>query len=75
MTTGLHTVADIYCNKCLQIVGWKYVSDPPLLVAATPLTPQNSSFLLFYSRVRAGRMRVFLLLLLLLLFSTHSLHL
>uniref|UniRef100_A0A7S0SU86 Protein yippee-like n=1 Tax=Mantoniella antarctica TaxID=81844 RepID=A0A7S0SU86_9CHLO len=24
MTTGLHTVADIYCNKCLQVVGWKY---------------------------------------------------
>jgi len=29
MTTGLHTVADIYCNKCLQIVGWKYVSPAP----------------------------------------------
>jgi len=24
MTTGLHTVADIHCNNCLQIVGWKY---------------------------------------------------
>lgn len=24
MTTGLHTVADIYCNCCRQIVGWKY---------------------------------------------------
>nr|QFS19071.1 Yippee-like protein [Apopellia endiviifolia (species B)] len=24
MTTGLHTVADIYCNCCQQIVGWKY---------------------------------------------------
>eukprot|EP00270_Netrium_digitus_P019974 TRINITY_DN804_c0_g1_i3.p1 TRINITY_DN804_c0_g1~~TRINITY_DN804_c0_g1_i3.p1 ORF type:complete len:125 (+),score=6.82 TRINITY_DN804_c0_g1_i3:339-713(+) len=24
MTTGLHTVADIYCNACLQVVGWKY---------------------------------------------------
>jgi len=24
MTTGLHTVADIHCNVCLQIVGWKY---------------------------------------------------
>jgi len=29
MTTGLHTVADIYCNKCLQVVGWKYVSLNP----------------------------------------------
>lgn len=26
MTTGKHTVADIYCNCCQQIVGWKYVS-------------------------------------------------
>ncbi|GBG64474.1 hypothetical protein CBR_g45170 [Chara braunii] len=25
MTTGLHTVADIYCNCCQRIVGWKYV--------------------------------------------------
>lgn len=24
MTTGLHTVADIFCNCCGQIVGWKY---------------------------------------------------
>jgi len=24
MTTGLHTVADIHCNNCCRIVGWKY---------------------------------------------------
>lgn len=24
MTTGLHTIVDIYCNCCNQIVGWKY---------------------------------------------------
>ncbi|CAM6106338.1 unnamed protein product [Calypogeia fissa] len=24
MTTGLHTVADIFCNCCQQVVGWKY---------------------------------------------------
>lgn len=24
MTTGMHTVSDIYCNCCHQIVGWKY---------------------------------------------------
>lgn len=24
MTTGLHTVSDIYCNCCHQVVGWKY---------------------------------------------------
>jgi hypothetical protein len=26
MTTGKHTVADIYCNCCQQLVGWKYES-------------------------------------------------
>lgn len=25
LKTGLHVVADIYCNCCLQILGWKYV--------------------------------------------------
>jgi len=24
MTTGVHTIADIYCNFCNQNVGWKY---------------------------------------------------
>eukprot|EP00252_Welwitschia_mirabilis_P027374 TRINITY_DN9378_c0_g1_i2.p1 TRINITY_DN9378_c0_g1~~TRINITY_DN9378_c0_g1_i2.p1 ORF type:complete len:131 (-),score=29.58 TRINITY_DN9378_c0_g1_i2:137-529(-) len=24
MTTGMHTVADIYCNGCHKLVGWKY---------------------------------------------------
>eukprot|EP00243_Klebsormidium_subtile_P003342 TRINITY_DN16708_c0_g1_i1.p1 TRINITY_DN16708_c0_g1~~TRINITY_DN16708_c0_g1_i1.p1 ORF type:complete len:112 (-),score=2.05 TRINITY_DN16708_c0_g1_i1:569-904(-) len=24
LTTGLHTVADIYCSCCQQILGWKY---------------------------------------------------
>ncbi|KAF3778964.1 yippee-like protein [Nymphaea thermarum] len=24
MLTGLHTVADIYCNSCHQLLGWKY---------------------------------------------------
>uniref|UniRef100_A0A061SHD5 Protein yippee-like n=1 Tax=Tetraselmis sp. GSL018 TaxID=582737 RepID=A0A061SHD5_9CHLO len=24
MTTGLHTVSDIYCNGCMQLVGWRY---------------------------------------------------
>jgi len=26
LITGLHTVADIYCNRCKTVVGWKYVS-------------------------------------------------
>ncbi len=25
MTTGLHTVADLYCNGCMHLVGWTYV--------------------------------------------------
>jgi len=24
LITGLHTVADIYCNECQSILGWKY---------------------------------------------------
>eukprot|EP01102_Stenamoeba_stenopodia_P011055 TRINITY_DN337_c0_g1_i2.p1 TRINITY_DN337_c0_g1~~TRINITY_DN337_c0_g1_i2.p1 ORF type:complete len:111 (-),score=12.43 TRINITY_DN337_c0_g1_i2:168-500(-) len=24
LITGLHTVADIYCNGCLTLIGWKY---------------------------------------------------
>jgi hypothetical protein len=25
MTTGLHTVRDIFCIKCQRMLGWKYV--------------------------------------------------
>jgi hypothetical protein len=37
MTTGLHTVQDIYCSKCNTMVGWKYVSinSPFLLLSST----------------------------------------
>lgn len=31
MTTGRHTVRDIYCVKCNKVLGWKYVSMPFLL--------------------------------------------
>ncbi|PSS11932.1 Protein yippee-like [Actinidia chinensis var. chinensis] len=24
LTTGLHTVADIYCGDCREVLGWKY---------------------------------------------------
>lgn len=24
LTTGLHTVADVYCGDCREILGWKY---------------------------------------------------
>lgn len=26
LLTGVHTVADIYCNVCNNVLGWKYVS-------------------------------------------------
>jgi len=26
LLTGLHTVNDIYCSCCQQILGWRYVS-------------------------------------------------
>jgi hypothetical protein len=25
MTTGLHTVRDIFCNHCNRVLGWRYV--------------------------------------------------
>lgn len=28
MTTGNHTVRDIYCCKCGETLGWKYVRPP-----------------------------------------------
>jgi hypothetical protein len=31
MTTGNHTVRDIYCVKCGVTLGWKYVRPPRLL--------------------------------------------
>ena len=27
LLTGLHAVADIYCECCKTTLGWKYVSD------------------------------------------------
>lgn len=27
LITGLHTVADVYCNSCQTVLGWKYVSS------------------------------------------------
>lgn len=36
MTTGMHTVRDIYCAKCGEIVGWKYVRVAS--IAANPST-------------------------------------
>ena len=28
LITGLHTVSDIYCSVCQQVLGWKYVRTP-----------------------------------------------
>jgi hypothetical protein len=37
MTTGLHTVRDVMCAKCGEVLGWKYgknFSPPPLRSSA-----------------------------------------
>ena len=43
LITGLHTVADIYCSCCQQVLGWKYVRTPlppaPPLPGPYPLGP------------------------------------
>jgi hypothetical protein len=36
MTTGMHIVADIACAKCLNVVGWKYVSTTISLLQNLP---------------------------------------
>ncbi|NXS03894.1 YPEL4 protein, partial [Oxylabes madagascariensis] len=33
LLTGLHSVADIFCQSCKTTLGWKYVSAPHLLQA------------------------------------------
>lgn len=37
LLTGLHAVADIYCENCHTTLGWKYVSTP--LNTSEALTP------------------------------------
>ena len=37
MTTGNHTVRDIYCVKCGTTLGWKYVR--PFLFPSARLSP------------------------------------
>ncbi|CAG8538216.1 8616_t:CDS:10 [Diversispora eburnea] len=32
MTTGLHTVKDIFCSRCRSVLGWKYVSTIVILL-------------------------------------------
>ncbi|CAG8488471.1 3464_t:CDS:2 [Paraglomus brasilianum] len=31
LITGLHSVKDIRCNVCTQVVGWKYINNRTLL--------------------------------------------
>ena len=45
MLSGMHTVADVYCCSCGQIVGWKYVLFYPSLgYLSHPLHHSNSWF-------------------------------
>ena len=42
MTTGNHTVRDIYCCKCQTILGWKYVR-PPFASVSSALGPHTNA--------------------------------
>ena len=45
MTTGLHTVRDIMCAKCGEVLGWKYGAlrpSPPRATSRQRLTPPRS---------------------------------
>ena len=48
MTTGTHTVRDIYCVKCNQVLGWKYVRFlcpiPRSLANLAPPSAQERAF-------------------------------
>lgn len=62
MTTGNHTVRDIYCCKCGQTLGWKYVSPSRLLVSHAPSLRDRSAdqrcvFLLSIRTTRTSRHR------------------
>lgn len=41
LLTGLHSVADIFCESCKTTLGWKYVSAPgtPNLGVGITLAP------------------------------------
>ncbi|XP_068963781.1 protein yippee-like 4 isoform X1 [Petaurus breviceps papuanus] len=44
LLTGLHSVADIFCESCKTTLGWKYVSilgTGPLLPEVSQLSPPN----------------------------------
>lgn len=38
LLTGLHSVADIFCESCKTTLGWKYVSWP---APPAPLNPKS----------------------------------
>lgn len=39
LLTGLHSVADIFCENCKTTLGWKYVSTEPAGCALHPALP------------------------------------
>lgn len=41
LLTGLHAVADIYCENCKTTLGWKYVSDRLVLTFQMYYDKQN----------------------------------
>jgi len=46
MTTGLHTVRDIYCCSCQKVLGWRYVSQRMMRPKNGLLSQEFSHFLL-----------------------------
>lgn len=64
MLSGMHTVADIFCCSCGQIVGWKYVSLSLSLSLACLHTyiVLNTYTHLYFGKDRANFLFVFLII-------------
>lgn len=59
LLTGLHAVADIYCENCKTTLGWKYVSQL-LLLKLSPETFYFFSFLFGAAVLLRNYLEVFL---------------
>ena len=55
LLTGLHVVADIYCNACDTRLGWKYVEALPLTRTLTFSTTHHSLLTTYYYSLGTSR--------------------
>lgn len=62
MLSGMHTVADIFCCSCGQIVGWKYVSLSLSLACLHTYVVLNTYTHLYFGKDRANFLFVFLII-------------